>query len=127
MFIEGQRVACIDDQFPTWALALYTELPVKGKIYTIRGIGIGLDVKAIVKDSKVPASFVGEEDLTVWLQEIVNPDHPVSKEEYGFKASRFAPLEELTEEAIEKMVVELEQGQEIENPIMPERELVEIK
>lgn len=127
-FIQNQKVICIDDVFPAWAKAIYSELPKKDQTYTIRSIGIGCDVKHVIKDSKNPLSFSGEHEITVWLKEIKNPVHPISNEEYGFKADRFVPLEEITEEELEEIIIKLEKKSEIKTPKTPiyEPEKVEV-
>lgn len=107
MFIQNQRVVCLSDVFPDWVKELYLQLPVKDQNYTIRDVGIGLDVKAKVPTNKVQ-QFTGVEEITVWVNELHNPIHPFSKLEYGFLSERFAPLEELSEEQIEEMVSDIE-------------------
>lgn len=79
---EGSKVVCINDTFPTEILNFYTDLPKKGKVYTIRTIevGIGLNGEA------------GE--IAVTLKEIVNPVSKVQPHrERGFLQERFAELE----------------------------------
>jgi len=79
---EGSKVVCIDDTFPTQVLNFYTDLPKKGKIYTIRTIEVGIGLNG------------QEGEIAVTLKEIVNP---VSKmpphRERGFLQERFAELE----------------------------------
>lgn len=144
MFIQGQKVVCINDDFPAWARALYDELPVKDKTYTIRAMGMGLDVHGYQKksdeDKDKPTVFIGEENVLVLLKEIKNPDHPISKQEMGFLGERFAPMQELDEEQIEKLVRKQEnkdakEKEEKKNDeiwvdppvVKPERELVEVE
>lgn len=85
--MTGQKVTCIDDSFPDWITLFYDELPVKGKTYTIRSIGVGINHQ-------------GEEgEICVYLNEIKNgpmpnPPHP----EFGFNAERFRPIDEVSEE-----------------------------
>jgi hypothetical protein len=91
---KGQRVVCIDDAFSDFVRAIYAQLPVKGKTYTVREVFLGRE--RIVK---------GGESATVGLllHELVNPPDPfhAGKEELGFSSERFAPLEELPPEEAE--------------------------
>ncbi len=120
-FIKGQQIVCIDDKFDAWARAIYDNLPKLNEIYTVRDIGVGMKVTGVIKDAKNPLSFKGEHDLVVWVEELTNKEHPVSGEEYGFLSSRFAPVEPLTEEQIESIVIGLEQEErktiEITSPV----------
>ena len=79
MFAPGQKVACVDDQFPLGIEELYTALPKKDSIYTVRDLVPGVSL----------ANAEGETAL--YLVELVNPAnrHGI---EYGFNAERFAPL-----------------------------------
>ncbi len=83
MFIQGQRVACIDDDFPKWVLECYTALPVKGGIYTVRDICPGIG-----HDNQTP-------EIAITVHELVNPTQGKSNIERAFNAERFAPLEEI--------------------------------
>jgi len=89
--IKGQRVVCINDTFSEFIRALYTQLPVKGRTYTIREVFLGRE--KIVK---------GGDSATVGLllQELRNPPDPfhATQQELGFTSERFAPLEELPDE-----------------------------
>jgi hypothetical protein len=86
--IKGQKVVCINDSFPQFILAIYRQLPVKGKVYTVREVFLGRE--KVVK---------GGETATVGLllEELRNPPDPFleGKEELGFASERFAPLEEV--------------------------------
>lgn len=90
MFSPGQKVACIDDQFPLGIDKLYTALPRKDVIYTIRDLIPGVSLSN------------SEGEVAVYLVELVNPAnrHGI---EYGFNAERFAPLE-TDEDALEEEV-----------------------
>jgi hypothetical protein len=85
----GQQVVCIDDYFPGPLAKYYTQLPVKGRTYTIRAVYIG---RAIMHTA--PGAADGE--IGVLLRELTNPNDPRNKHslELGFKAERFRPLEE---------------------------------
>jgi hypothetical protein len=93
--IKGQKVVCINDRFPQFILAIYTQLPVKGKTYTVREVFLGRE--KVVK---------GGETATVGLllEELHNPPDPfhAGAEELGFASERFAPLEELPAEESEE-------------------------
>lgn len=89
--VKGQRVICINDSFTQFVRAMYKQLPVKGKTYTIREVFLGRE--KIVK---------GGESATVGLllEELQNPPDPfhAGQQELGFSSERFAPLEELPAE-----------------------------
>jgi len=96
--VKGQRVVCINDSFPQFVRALYKQLPVKNKAYTIREVFLGRE--KIVK---------GGESATVGLllEELKNPPDPfhAGQQELGFSSERFAPLDELpAEENVEEEV-----------------------
>jgi len=91
MFMTGQKVVCINDQFEGWVHKLYAELPKKNNTYTVREVYIG---KQDLKDKD--GGSVG-----ITLKEIRNPIDPTCKsgpQELGFNGERFAPLEELDSE-----------------------------
>ncbi len=85
MFASGQKVACVDDQFPLGIEKLYNALPKKDVIYTVRDILPGVSLQN------------SEGEVAVYLVELTNPanSHGI---EYGFNAERFAPLETDEEE-----------------------------
>jgi hypothetical protein len=84
----GQEVVCVDDYFPGPLAKYYTNLPVKGKTYTIRTVFIGRRVM-----HTRPGAADGE--IGVLLQELINGKDPRNKhgQELGFNAERFRPLE----------------------------------
>jgi hypothetical protein len=98
--IKGQRVVCINDDFPSIAKAIYNALPVKGKTYTIREVFLGREKVLKSGDS----ATVG-----LLLVELINPPDPLHKgqQELGFNSERFAPLEELPPEEAEEEAREL--------------------
>ena len=104
MFTSGQKVACVDDQFPLGIEKLYTALPKKDVIYTVRDLLPGVSLQNT------------EGEVAVYLVELINPanSHGI---EYGFNAERFAPLQ--TDED-ETAVEEWEDAG-------AERELVEVR
>ena len=89
--VKGQRVVCINDTFTQFVRALYKQLPVKNKTYTIREVFLGRE--KIVK---------GDESATVGLllEELHNPPDPfhAGQQELGFSSERFALLDELPDE-----------------------------
>jgi hypothetical protein len=92
MFLTGQHVVCIDGKFDTKIKKFYTALPVEGVSYVVRGSTVGIS----------PEMQDGE--LCVYLTGLQNPcsSKPPYRER-GFKAERFRPLEEMTEEEIKAM------------------------
>lgn len=101
MFQTGQRVVCIDDHFEPWVYDLYKALPRKNGIYTVRALGVGRSNPqfALTEDAKLVVAGA-DPDLLVLLEELHNPDDPHStiQQELGFRAERFAPLQEDEEE-----------------------------
>jgi hypothetical protein len=89
--VKGQRVVCINDSFSQFIRALYKQLPVKNKTYTIREVFLGRE--KIVK---------GDDTATVGLllEELHNPPDPfhAGQQELGFSSERFALLDELPDE-----------------------------
>ena len=90
--VKGQKVVCINDKFAATIRALYRELPVKDNIYTVREVYLGRE--KIVK---------GGDTATVGLllEKLTNPPDPFhqGEQELGFSSERFAPLNELPDEA----------------------------
>lgn len=97
MFQTGQRVVCIDDDFEPWVFDLYRALPKRNKIYTVRAMGSGRSNPQFVLDQDANLVIgAAEFDILILLEELHNPDDPHSsiKQELGFRAERFAPLQE---------------------------------
>ena len=93
MFEVGEKVVCIDDRFHPEIAFLYTDLPVKGRTYTVRECEMG-------RDKWVSAQKGWDSvDMKVLLAEITNPLDPSTLKgcpsELGFAARRFAPLDSL--------------------------------
>lgn len=89
IFCIGEPVVCVDDQYSGWVLDIYKQLPIKEKIYHVRGVGFG---RAEIADS-------GTDSLVISLlfEEIVNPTDPYfkgGKEELAFDSRHFMPLKE---------------------------------
>ncbi len=93
--VKGQRVVCINDTFSEFIRAIYLQLPVKGKTYTIREVFLGRE--KIVKGGD--SATVG-----ILLSELHNPPDPfhMGQQELGFTSERFAPLEEIPAEEAEE-------------------------
>ncbi|MFA5263170.1 MAG: hypothetical protein WC378_05045 [Opitutaceae bacterium] len=93
--VKGQRVVCINDTFSEFIRAIYLQLPVKGKTYTIREVFLGRE--KIVKGGD--SATVG-----ILLHELHNPPDPfhMGQQELGFTSERFAPLEEAPAEQAEE-------------------------
>jgi hypothetical protein len=98
--VKGQKVVCINDSFPAIVKAIYKQLPVKGKTYTIREVFLGRE--KVVKSGD--SATVG-----LLLLELVNPPDPLHKgqQELGFNSERFAPLQEVPPEVAEEEEREL--------------------
>lgn len=77
----GDRVVCVDDQFPGNSFYAQTNTPAKGQTYTIRGI--------------FPVFHEDKEHICLRLMEIVNPerDYEIGVVEPGFLVRRFRPVE----------------------------------
>ena len=115
MFQTGQKVVCINDQFEPWVYDLYTALPKKDRIYTVRSIAAGRsNPKFSVNDDAEIQLTDAEFDILLLLKELQNPDDPHSslKQELGFRSERFAPLQTDSEEAEEKELIGVGTGKE---------------
>jgi hypothetical protein len=86
----GQPVVCVDDSFPGPLAKYYTQLPVKGRTYTIRAVFIGRRVM-----HTTPGAADGE--IGLLLKELLNSPDPrnLHGQELGFNSERFRPLEEV--------------------------------
>ncbi len=122
MFQNGQRVVCIDDSFEPWVFDLYKSLPQKNSIYTVRSLKSGRSNPQFVVDDDANLSIgAADFDILLLLEELINPDDPHSsiQQELGFRAERFAPLQEDLEENEEIELVGF--GQEEESiPFSPD-------
>lgn len=91
MFSKGQKVVCINDEFPPLAREIYAQLPRKDSVYTVRAVFIGR--------GNLTQAGSGKQDgeIGLLLEELVNPRDPALKSglngELGFNSERFAPLE----------------------------------
>lgn len=80
----GDKVVCVDDEFPQWVRNLYTALPVEGQVYVIRSVTGGVTHEGGRRPSDV-----------ILLVGVINPVGKASGQELGFQPKRFRPLEEL--------------------------------
>ena len=91
MFQKGQKVVCINDDFPSPARKLYVQLPKKDSVYTVRAVYIGRGNYTAAGSGRM------EGEIGVLLEEIRNPTDPSLKAglsgELGFNSERFAPLQ----------------------------------
>lgn len=97
MFQVGQKVVCIDDTFAPWVYDLYKSLPKKNDTYTVRAVSPGRSQpKFAVNDDAEIKLTDAQFDVLILLEELRNPDDPHStvKQELGFRAERFAEMEE---------------------------------
>jgi hypothetical protein len=96
--VSGQKVVCINDVFAGFIRAIYTQLPTKGKTYTIREVFLGRERVVNAGDT----ATVG-----LLLEELHNPPDPfhAGRQELGFSSERFAPLEEQPMEEIQDQAI----------------------
>ena len=94
MFMPGQKVACVDDRFPLGIEKLYSALPKKDEIYTVRDLVPGVSLSN------------SEGETAIYIVELVNPSNSHGIQ-YGFNAERFAPLETVDETAEESVPEEV--------------------
>lgn len=93
----GSKVVCVDDVFPSWVHQAYTALPVKGETYTVRALSPGRGKPLHIVDGKPVKNGAGDNHPEIYLlvEELRNPQDPFcAGTELGFKAERFAPVEE---------------------------------
>jgi len=99
VFAKGQKVVCIDDEFPPMARLLFTHLPKKDSVYTVRATYIGRGSYTQTESGKKDG------EIGVLLEELVNPRDPSLKRglngELGFNSERFAPLQTNEDEQTE--------------------------
>lgn len=82
MFTKGQKVVCVNADFPIEVKKAFTQLPIAGETYTVRSTFVG----------RSTSGQPGE--IGVLLEELTNPkDIRVAgktKPELGFSAERFS-------------------------------------
>ena len=88
----GSKVICVDDRFPTEIILFYNHLPIKDKVYVVRGMGVGVGLNG------------QEGEVVVYLEGLKNPcsttpPHP----ERGFHADRFREIEPPAEVEAEEL------------------------
>lgn len=97
MFAKGQKVVCVNDEFPPLASLFFKALPVKDAVYTVRATYIGRGNYTRAESGRKDG------EIGVLLEEIINPRDPALKAglngELGFNSERFAPLQSDVEEA----------------------------
>ncbi len=109
----GSLVVCLDDVFPEWAKKIYTALPVKGEVYTVREMAPGRGVPFVVENGKIVPNGGGDKspEIHLLLEELKNPPDPFcAGRELGFKAERFAPIEFAEAETAAEAEVSAESG-----------------
>lgn len=90
----GQKVVCMDEDYPDWAFELYRKIPIKGHTYTIRKVTIGRsDIEDQGTDSLVFCFLFDE------IQNPIDPYFKGGKQELGFNESHFMTLEEFKQKA----------------------------
>jgi hypothetical protein len=91
MFTKGQRVVCINDEFPALALETHSQLPKKDSAYTVRSVNAGR--------GNLTKAESGQRDgaMSRPLEELANRRVLALKSglpgELGLYSERFAPLE----------------------------------
>lgn len=90
---RGSKVVCVDDSFPKEIVSFYTHLPVKDRVYTIRDMGVGINLNGEM--GEVVVYLVGMPNPSS-----LKPPYP----ERGFNQERFReimppPWEEVENEA----------------------------
>lgn len=108
MFIQGQKVVCINDNFSPMVKELYNALPIKDVTYTVRDVLMGrMKLCTLDKDGKIIKNLKPEDsaDIAIRLVELVNGEDPFcAGQELSFKAERFAEMEEKTEESVNEEI-----------------------
>ena len=97
LMMTGQKVVCINDQFPLGIEKLYVALPKSGVTYVVRDVTLGVN-------------WAGEPgEVAITLVGMLNPRSATPPfPERAFNAERFRPLEdERVSEKSEKRDVEL--------------------
>ncbi len=113
MFQKGQKVVCINDSFPKEVHLVYSQLPKKDSVYTVRAVYIGrgkmLNAGHVKGLSNKPGDSDGE--IGILLEELKNPVDMfnVHRQELGFNSERFRTMETTTneEELVESVPAEL--------------------
>jgi hypothetical protein len=101
MWFIGQKVVCINDRFPQRILEWTSDLPRKGRIYTIRSMARGKSI------------YPGESKLGFKLAELQSG-------RIGFFVDRFAPLTKRLDQACQRNASELTSPPLVEIPVAVE-------
>jgi hypothetical protein len=90
----GDKVVCVNDQFPKPLAKYYLNLPIKDKVYTVRAVYVGRGIMH-------PISDAAPTEIGLLLLELVNGIDPRSKQlqELGFNSERFRPLRYLHDDS----------------------------
>lgn len=88
----GDKVVCIDANFPESVREIYLSLPKEGGVYVVRAVRVGVKADERIMDER------RELALSLLLVGITNPTNHLGVE-HGFQATRFRRLEEMQEVA----------------------------
>jgi hypothetical protein len=100
MYDKGDKVVCVDDKIHPEIAFLYKQLPKKGEVYVVRDCTIG-----------TTNVFAADQNVTfkVLLEELINDIDPYTEtgcmEELGFRSDRFVPVEEISEEEEDSVLI----------------------
>lgn len=107
MWFIGQKVVCVNDRFPIQILEWASNLPRKGRIYTICWIGRGPSIYFAFCAGRAP----GERGLGFELEELPNG-------KFAFFAERFAPLVDKLDQACQRRMSALTSPLQPESPVL---------
>lgn len=111
MFQKGQKVVCIDDQFPREVHVVYAQLPKKDSVYTVRAVYIGRGKMLNAGHVKGLGNKPGDSDgeIGILLEELKNPADMFNLhgQELGFNAERFRSMDEISEDVVHEEPAEL--------------------
>jgi hypothetical protein len=106
MFQSGDQVVLVDDKWPAF-IALYDNIPVKGRSYTVREVRLGRP------DVANPKADETNTEVAITLEGLKNgpdPHYEGGLVELAFRAERFRKLDEWREEKKQKAEKPLKQG-----------------
>lgn len=109
MWFIGQKVVCVNDRFPIQILEWASNLPRKGRIYTICWIGRGPSIYFAFCAGRAP----GERGLGFGLEELPNG-------KFAFFSERFTPLVDKLEQACQRNALELTVCHPVPLPTQPD-------
>ena len=96
MFNVGQKVVCVDDKWPESVKQLYLQLPLRDNVYVVRAVRVGVRADELIMDMRRVL------EQSILLVGLYNPTNKLGVEA-GFAASRFRSLDELKNQATEKV------------------------